>query len=185
MLGRLKSAGWFIAGTAVTAIAMLFVLRSNSGAVVRLVHYIRLPRLAGLVENFLRGLGFLTNGRSLAVVMFHSGALWFAIALQFWFMLFGMKMDFSLGASTLVMVAAAIGSIAQIPGIGGGFQVAVMLCMTTFFRVPPEQATAAALMAFVFSYAPTIGVGVVYMLTHGMSLRELKSGMRSAESGSV
>ena len=124
MLARLKSAGWLIAGSAVIAIVMLFVLRANSEAVVRLVHYIRFPRVAGLVENFSRGLGFLTNARSLAVVMFHSAALWFAIALQFWFMLFGMNLDFAFGAATLVMVAAAIGSIAQIPGIGGGFQVA-------------------------------------------------------------
>jgi uncharacterized membrane protein YbhN (UPF0104 family) len=185
ILGKLKNAGWFIAGTAVLAMVVLFVMRSNSAAVVRLVHSVRLPRVAGLVENFLQGLGFLNNSRSLAVVLFHSAALWFTIAIQFWFMLFGMNIDFSLGASTLVLVAAAIGSLAQVPGIGGGFQVAFMLCMTTFFNMPAEQAAATALMAFVFSYFPTMAVGGLYMLKQGISMRELREGMHSAGSETV
>ena len=46
-----------------------------------------------------------------------------------------MNFHFSFAAATLVMVGAAIGSIAQIPGIGGGFQAGYVFCMTTFFMV--------------------------------------------------
>jgi hypothetical protein len=52
---------------------------------------------------------------------------------QFWFMLLGMNFRFSIAAATLVMVGAAVGSVAQLPGIGGGFQALYIFCMTTFF----------------------------------------------------
>ena len=49
------------------------------------------------------------------------------------------------------MVGAAIGSIAQTPGIGGGFQAGYIFCMTSFFMVPTEQAIATSLLAWVSS----------------------------------
>jgi uncharacterized membrane protein YbhN (UPF0104 family) len=97
-------------------------------------------------------------------------------------MFFGMDLDFSWGAATLVMVALAIGSVAQIPGIGGGFQVAWIFCMTTFFQIPLEQATATALIAFVLSYAPTIVLAALYMLLQGISIREFRTSIQSPRS---
>jgi hypothetical protein len=97
------------------------------------------------------------------------------IVLQFWFMLLGMNFDFSAQASTLVLVAAAIGSIAQVPGIGGGFQAGFVFCLTTFFAVPTEQAIAASLVAWAFSYVPTIAAGGLYMIVQGLSFKDLRT----------
>ena len=81
----------------------------------------------------------------------------------------------SVKAPTLVMVGAAIGSIAQVPGIGGGFQAGYVFCMTTFFIVPPEQALATSLLAWVSSYVPTVLAGFLYMVSHGLSLKDLRA----------
>jgi uncharacterized membrane protein YbhN (UPF0104 family) len=134
------------------------------------------------VENFARGLNALARARRFAVVLLHSAALWIGMTLQSWFMFFGMDFDFSFGASTLVMVALAIGSIAQIPGIGGGFQVAWIFCLTTFFEIPFEQAAATALLAFVLSYAPTIVVAAFYVLARGISVREFRTSFQRPRS---
>src|SRR4029079_12468038 len=101
--------------------------------------------------------------------------VWIVIVLQFWFMLLGMNFHFSVSGATLIMVGAAIGSIAQIPGIGGGFQAGYVFCMSTFFGVPTEQAIASSLIAWVSQYVPTVVAGGVYMISHGLSLKDLRT----------
>ena len=90
-------------------------------------------------------------------------------------MLLGMNIHFSIEAATLVLVGAAVGSVAQIPGIGGGFQAGYAFCMTTFFAIPPEQAIATSLAAWFLSNVPTTAVAVLYMLSHGLSLKDLRT----------
>ena len=85
-----------------------------------------------------------------------------------------MNFHFSISAATLVMVGAAIGSIAQVPGIGGGFQAGLMFCLGTFFAIPAEKSAAASLVAWVFSIIPTIAIAGVYMMFKGISLKDLR-----------
>jgi uncharacterized membrane protein YfcA len=73
------------------------------------------------------------------------------------------------------MVGAAIGSVAQIPGIGGGFQAGYVFCMTTFFGVPAEQAIATSLLAWVSSNIPTVAASSIYMISQGLSLKDLRA----------
>jgi len=178
-LSLLKKAAWAIAAAAAIAMAGLFFLRHNATRIIRLIP---IRRLGAIVDSFAQGLSFLQNGKSLALVVLHSVLLWITIALQFWFLLLGMNFAFSAGAATLVMVVAGIGSIAQIPGIGGGFQAGYIFSMTIFFNVPAEKAVATSLLATVMSFVPTIAIALVYMLTHGISLRELKVGGSKPES---
>jgi uncharacterized membrane protein YbhN (UPF0104 family) len=185
VLSSLKDAGWLVATTAAASMLFLFVLRSRVSSIAGFIRHIRFPAIAALVEDFARGLSFLGSARSLAIVVLHSAALWIVIAMQSWFMVFAMHLDFSFPAAMLVMVAVAIGSIAQIPGIGGGFQVAWIFCMTNFFMLPTEQAAATALFAFVLSYAPTIVVAALYLLTQGISVREFRNSIRDTRSETV
>ena len=185
VLSSLKNAGWLVAGAAAASMALLFVLRSRVAWIAGFIRHIRFPAIAALVEDFARGLSFVGSARSLAMVILHSAALWMVIAMQSWFMFFAMHLDFSFAAATLVMVAVAIGSIAQIPGIGGGFQVAWIFCTTTLLMLPAEQAAATALLAFVLSYAPTIVVAALYLLTQGISVREFTSSIRDTRSETV
>src|SRR5688572_15649336 len=171
-LTLLKDWAWIIAAIAGLAMAALFVLRSNAAWIVGKIPF---RRIASLMDSFLQGLSFLQNGRSLALVLIQSLCLWALIALQFWFMLLGMNFSFSPAASTLVMVGAGIGSIAQIPAIGGGFQAGYVFCMTALLSVPLEQAVATSLIAAALSFAPTIAISFVFMAAQGFSMRDLKA----------
>ena len=171
-VGLMKEAAWVMVGSSVAAMVFLFVFRSNTDRILRLVPF---KRIASLLKNFSEGLQFLQERRSLGLALAHSFVLWVMIALQFWFMLLGLKFDFPMSAATLVMVGAAIGSIAQVPGIGGGFQAGYAFCMTTFFDVPAEQAIATSLVAWVVSCAPTIAITGIYMISHGLSLKDLRA----------
>ena len=134
-----------------------------------------------MAASFAQGLTFLKSGRSLGLVVFHSLTLWIAIMLQFWFMMLGMHFDLSAEASTLVMVGTALGSIVQVPGIGGGFQAGFVFCLATFFLVPAETALAAALVAWVFSYAPTVVTTIIYMIVQGVRLKDVKAVLQSPQ----
>ena len=171
-LTLMKNGAWFISGACVAAIVALFLFRSN---LERILPYIPFVRLRSMAASFAQGLSFLQSGRSLSLAIFHSVVLWIAITLQFWFTLLGIHFDFTVEASTLVLVGTALGSIVQVPGIGGGFQAGFVFCMATFFRIPAETALAAALVAWVFSYMPTVVATVIYMFIQGVRLRDVKS----------
>ena len=171
-LTLMKDTAWVMVISSIAAIIVLFFFRSN---IDRIVAFIPFVRISSLLRNFSEGLSFLDERRSFGLAVAHSAAVWITIVLQFWFMLLGMHFDFSISAATLVMVGAAIGSIAQIPGVGGGFQAGYVFCMTTFFIVPPEQAIATSLLAWVSSNVPTLVVSGLYMISHGLSLRDLKT----------
>jgi glycosyltransferase 2 family protein len=168
----LKRAAWIIAAIATGSMIALFVLRTHADWVVR-----RIPirRVAHWMDTFLQGLSFLQDGKALAAVLFQSAIVWILLALQFWFMLLGMNFTISAAIATLVMVGAGIGSIAQIPAIGGGFQAGYVFCMTAFLKIPFEQAVATSLMATVLCFAPTVAVSFFFMAGQGFSLRDLKT----------
>ena len=168
----LTNAAWIIAIVAVVVMITLFVVRSNAAWIVARIPF---RRIAGWMDSFLQGLSFLQSSRSLILILLQSIGLWILIALQFWFMLLGMNFSLSPAAATLVMVGAGIGSIAQIPAIGGGFQAGYVFCMTALLNVPLEQAIATSLIAAALSFAPTIALSLVFMATQGFSMRDLKA----------
>ena len=130
-------------------------------------------RIRRYLETFRAGLAATSNLRNLGFVAGYSLLLWLVMAIQFWFMIVGLNFDLPISATTLILVGSAIGSIAQVPGIGGGFQAAFIFCLTTFFLVPVETAIAASLIAWVITYTPTLLVAAIYMMWKGISAHEL------------
>jgi len=181
-LALMKDAAWYIVVVSAAAIALLFLLRFNVELVVR---YIPFQKVASLVENFGHGLSFLQSGRSFALVVFHSVVMWILIALQAWLTLKGMNFTLPFAATTLVMVGAAIGSVAQIPGIGGGFQVAFAFCMTKFFHVPAEAALSAAMIGYLTNNLPTLGATIPCMLKDGLTIKEIRNTIRNPQSETI
>src|SRR5262245_52922604 len=171
-IALMKSSAWVMVGGSAAAMVFLFFFRSNIN---RIVGFVPFAKVGSLRKSFSEGLSFLDRSRSFGLALGHSVLVWIVIVLQFWFMLLGMKFDFSLPAATLIMVGAAVGSIAQVPGIGGGFQAGYIFCMTTLFSAPAEQAIATSLIAWVAGFVPTVFVAGVYMISHGLSLKDLKT----------
>ena len=171
-LTLMKNAAWILIAGSAAVIVFLFLFRSN---IDRIVRFIPFQKVSLLLKNFADGLTFLERGRSFGLVIAHSVVLWIVVALQFWFMMLGMKLSFSVTAATLVMVVTAIGSLLQIPGIGGGFQASYSFCVMTFFAVPKEQAVATALIAYTSTYIPIVVASGLYMLSQGLSWKDLQT----------
>ena len=166
----LTTSVWLLLALSSVALLAFIVFRAHVSSIAR-----RLPfkRLSATVERFADGLAITGSWRNLGLTTVYSLLLWLGIALQFWLMLVGLNLEFTFREATLVLVAAALGSIAQVPGIGGGFQAAFIFCVTTFFLVPLETAVGASLVVWFLTYVPTIVVAAIYMTWKGISARDL------------
>jgi glycosyltransferase 2 family protein len=83
------------------------------------------------------------------------------------------------GDALLILAFTLVGSAIQLPGVGGGSQVACFLAYTAIFGVENEPAAAAAILVWLVTFAGVGVVGVPLLIHEGMSLGELR---RMAES---
>jgi len=77
---------------------------------------------------------------------------------------------------TLVFIGfVSFGSIVQIPGVGGGVQLASILVLSEFFHIPLAVSTGIALVAWVTSFVGIMPLGLAFALRRGLSWAQLKS----------
>jgi len=74
----------------------------------------------------------------------------------------------------LVMAFSLVGSIVQLPGIGGGSQLASILVFTKVFAIETELATAVAIVIWLITFAAVTLVGLPILLHQGLSLAKLR-----------
>jgi len=74
----------------------------------------------------------------------------------------------------LVMAFTLVGSAVQLPGVGGGSQVACFLAYTTIFGVEKEPAAAAAIVLWLITFAMCSLAGVPLLIHEGFSLGKLR-----------
>ena len=168
----LTTSVWLLLALSMIAFLTFILFRAHLSSIVR---HIPSKQLSATIEQFAGGLAITGNWSNLSLTTVYSLMLWLGIALQFWLMLIGLNLELTFREATLLLVGSALGSIAQVPGIGGGFQAAFIFCLTTFFLVPIETAAGASLVAWFFTVAPTIVVAATYMTWKGISARDLIS----------
>jgi hypothetical protein len=69
----------------------------------------------------------------------------------------------------------SFGSIVQIPGVGGGVQLASILVLTEYFHIPLAASTGIALVGWATSFLGIMPIGLVLALRQGISWTQLKS----------
>lgn len=69
----------------------------------------------------------------------------------------------------------SFGSIVQIPGVGGGVQLASILVLTELFHFPLAASTGIALAAWAVSFVGIMPLGLFFALHQGLSWAQLKS----------
>ena len=74
----------------------------------------------------------------------------------------------------LVLAFTLAGSAIQLPGVGGGSQIASFLAYTAIFGVEKEPAAAAALLVWLITFAGCSIAGVPLLLHEGLSLGKLR-----------
>jgi hypothetical protein len=167
----------------VGAIVFLIYLRLHGTALLerRLQGWVKAhgwrARIAGMLLGFVRGVQTIRGGKDLALSIAYSAAHWFLVLLVYLWVShsFGGALSrINLGDAMLVMAFTLVGSAVQLPGVGGGSQVASFLAYTAIFGVESEPAAAASIVLWLITFAGCSLVGVPRLIHEGFSLGKLR-----------
>jgi glycosyltransferase 2 family protein len=165
------------------AIAFLVYLRLHGTALLerRLQGWLKAQgwraSVAGILLGFARGVQTIRSWGDLALAVFYSAAHWFLVLMVYLWVShsFGGTLGtISMGDAMLVLAFTLLGSAVQLPGVGGGSQVASFLAYTTIFGVEKEPAAAASIVMWLISFAACSLAGVPLLIHEGFSLGKLR-----------
>src|ERR1700685_1862694 len=134
-------------------------------------------KVGAILMGFARGVQTIRTWRELALAVLYSALHWIGVALLYvWIShsLGGRLASIGFGDALLILACTLVGSAIQLPGVGGGSQVACFLAYTAIFGVENEPAAAAAILIWLITFAGVGVVGVPLLIHEGMSLGELK-----------
>lgn len=183
---------WGGGSVAVLAFACLLALFSAPKLVVwterNLLHYLRfLPepvtvRLERAIASFAAGLAIAGQRRTALALTLYTALEWLLILACYYclFRSFPDTADFQLVDITLFLGFVSFGSIVQIPGVGGGMQIAAVVVLTELFELSLESATGMALLLWVVTFVVIVPVGVIFALQEGLSWRKFREIERAA-----
>jgi uncharacterized protein (TIRG00374 family) len=167
----------------VGAVAFLVYLRLHGTALMerRFQNWVNAggwrAKVAGIFLGFARGIQAIRSWGDLALSVVYSGVHWFLVLVIYLWIChaFGGSLgSLSLGDSMLVMSFTLVGSAVQLPGVGGGSQVASFLALTTIFGVEKEPAAIVAIVIWLITFAACAVVGTPMLIHQGLSLGQLK-----------
>ncbi len=160
----------------------LFWLRSHDFTLwtLRLLRFLpsrALHHTERFMRSFAGGLSVIRNWKDLAGSVVLTVALWGLNVGIFWLVfhsLHGEVARLSYLASGLTLFCAALGLAVQFPGIGGGYQVGVILALNTLYNVPAEMATGAGILVWIIMSVPCLILGLLLLVHEGLTFRKLK-----------
>jgi uncharacterized membrane protein YbhN (UPF0104 family) len=80
----------------------------------------------------------------------------------------------SLIDSVIVLGFVCLGSILQIPGVGGGIQIVTVLVLTEFYGLPLGAASGVALLWWVVCFVTVVPIGLTLAFHQGINWRSLR-----------
>ena len=82
--------------------------------------------------------------------------------------------ELTFSSAMLVLAFTMMGSLVQLPGVGGGAQLATFIALTRVFRIEQEPAAAAAVVTWLITFAGSCLVGLPLLIREGLSVGELR-----------
>jgi uncharacterized protein (TIRG00374 family) len=133
--------------------------------------------ISGILLGFVRGAQTIHSLGDLVLAVTYSVAHWFLVLLVYLWVShsFGGALGtISMGDAMLVMAFTLVGSAVQLPGVGGGSQVASFLAYTAIFGVEKEPAAAVSIVLWLITFAACSLAGVPLLIHEGFSLGKLR-----------
>src|ERR1700691_2272753 len=141
-------------------------------------------KVAALLEGFSDGLRGVRSWGDLGALAGYTAAHWLLVVFIYLWVAhaFGGELS-SLGfaGATLVLAFTMVGSAAQLPGVGGGSQLATFLVFTLILGVEKEPAAIATIVLWLISFAGCCLAGLPLLLREGWSMGELRQMARAEE----
>jgi glycosyltransferase 2 family protein len=180
-----KRGGWLLLATFSILVAILVYYRLHgAGAVDRGLARWReaggmRARFASVTTGISEGLQAIRTASDLSAAIIYTVLHWFLVVLIYLGVAkaFGASFvhsDMNLAGAMLLLAVTLVGSALQLPGVGGGAQIASFIGLTKIFGVEQEPAAAVAVVLWIISFAGSTLAGIPLLIHEGMSMGELR-----------
>jgi len=178
----LQRGGWIAGVTATLCLAVLIVLQSYADRLERrltdalgFLQAHHQERLTKLIRSAVEGLSAARSPRATVLLVAYTALEWFVIYLCYLAVFRAFPETAALGTPDVLAYIGfvAFGSVVQLPGIGGGFQLVSVAVMTELFHIDLEPATGFALVCWAVALLGVAPIGVILALSEGLSWRKL------------
>ncbi|MBS1831929.1 MAG: flippase-like domain-containing protein [Acidobacteria bacterium] len=136
-----------------------------------------LEKVRKVLASFSEGMAATRNTRSLMLLILYSLVEWVILIFCTYFTLLAMPgtAGLTLSESMVILGFVAIGHSVQLPGVGGGGQVATLFVLTELYNVPAEAASAAALVLWLVNVVTILPVGLVLAFAEGLHWKDMRT----------
>ena len=193
--GRFRAGGLVLLGIVIAMTAAAIAVSRNGEALASWVErrFSHLAanlgkRIALRVREFQRGLDTIDSAFSLLQLVVVSVVMWCMIAVAY------KEVTHSYGAEELeipqtqvllLMGSSMVGSMIQLPGVGGGSQLAKIATLEHVFDVPHELAASCGIMLWLVTFVAVVPLGLLLAHRERLSFTKLAEESRQQEQVSV
>src|SRR4030081_2620166 len=94
-------------------------------------------------------------------------------------------LDIPLAQILILMGSSMVGSMLQLPAVGGGSQMATIATLSSVFDVPPEMAASCGILLWLVTFAGVVPLGLVLAHRERLSLRKLSKESHRPQKGEM
>ncbi len=145
-------------------------------------------RIAQKIREFGAGLNTIHGPFSLLLLVVLSLGMWYIIALAYQEVThsYGVEsLEIPVSQILLLMGSSMVGSMVQLPGVGGGSQLATIAALDHVFEVPPELAASCGIMLWLVTFMAIVPLGLLLAHREHISLRKISEESQREEDAAV
>jgi glycosyltransferase 2 family protein len=192
---RFREGGFLLIGLVIVMAAVAVVVKRSGNAVARWMEdrFGHLSpnfghKLGQKVREFGEGLNTIHGPAAFLMLSAVSVGMWYIIALSYQEIThsYGVpSLEIPVSQLLILMGASMLGSMLQLPAVGGGSQMATIAALTSVFDVPPEIAASCGILLWLITFAGVIPLGLALAHHERLSLRKLSKESHMAEEAEI
>lgn len=180
-----RSGGWLLLAAIIGLTSLLAIYRLHGAAILDrwLTRWHSAggfrSRFASAITGISEGLQAIRTTADLANALFYTAVHWILATLIYLGVAkaFGeafLHSDMNFSGAMLLLSVTLVGSVLQLPGVGGGAQIASFVALTKIFGVEQEPAAAISVVLWLITFAGSTLAGVPLLIHEGLSMGELR-----------
>jgi len=188
---KFREGGFLLIGLVLAMTVGAIVIRRSGEAVARWVEerFGHLSanfghKLGQKVREFGAGLDTIHGPVSMLWLTLVSVGMWYIIALAYKEVTHSYGVDaleIPVSQILILMGSSMVGSMLQLPAVGGGSQMATIAALSSVFDVPPELAASCGILLWLVTFAAVVPLGLGLAHHERLSLRKLSEESHRAE----
>jgi uncharacterized protein (TIRG00374 family) len=179
----LEAGGYSLALAGVLCLVLLLAFRDPAGRaqkrILSALTFLPEAQQSGasqMLDAFTRGVECTRDARLLALLLAYTAVEWAIIVASSFALFHAFMATRGFGPLDVLVLLAfmTLGSLVQVPGLGGGVQVAAIVALTRIYGIPLEAASGMAILLWVVSSIAIVPFGIACAFHEGLNWRKLK-----------